>query len=350
MKDIKLEKSEVMQHLREYNEKELFYQQYQKMQNDKEMLEKFLQHYDKDVLKFRQIYIKEFLPEVHKEFESEASMWLDPEKAIEINKYSRYMPRLPAVHDFFEIVYVLENDMSIDIEEKYVALQTGDICFIPPGMIHVPQIMENTIALEIIIRKSTFHKEFFKLLKGNNVISEFFLNALYMKKSNGVLIFHTEEDDEFKSILLHLYQENYNKCPCHKFVMNNLFEIALCFLQRYDQRGVEVKNVKPCADVRITQMLQYIQDNCEKVTIAEMANKFYLSKAYLSKYIIHKTGKSFSSILQEIKLEKACDMLRNSILRIEDISLSIGYQNVEHFIRLFKKKYNKTPNQYRVSE
>jgi AraC-like DNA-binding protein len=51
--------------------------------------------------------------------------------------------------------------------------------------------------------------------------------------------------------------------------------------------------------------------------------------------------------LQEIRFEKACEILGVTNLRVEDISEAVGYHNVEHFIRLFKKKYNKTPNQFR---
>lgn len=300
MKDKKLEKSEVMQHLREV--------------------------------------------------EREASMWKDQGNTIDIGKYSRNVPQIYAIHDFFEIIYVLENDMFIDLDKKSITLKAGDVCFIPPGMIHCPQIMENTIALQINIRKSTFQKEFFKSLKGNNIISSFFLNALYSQDNSSVLIFHIGQEETLKDIFLYLYQENYNQYPGYQLIINNFFEIVLSFLLRCQPSNVEVNNVKQSTDPRITRMLQYIQSNYEKVTIAELSEEFNLSKTYLSKYITHKIGKPFSSILQEIRLEKACDMLHNSDLKIEDISDCVGYLNVEHFIRLFKKKYHKTPNQYRIEE
>lgn len=350
MKGKILEKSEVMRHLREFNEQELFYQQYQNIHNDKETLDSFLQDYDKEDLKKKRIYIEECLPKAYKEFECETSMWIDQEKDIEIGKYSRFMPQISAVHDFFEIIYVLENDLTIELEKNSITLKAGDVCFIPPGMIHCPQIMENTIALQINIRKSTFKKEFFKSLKGNNAISSFFLNALYSQDNSSVLIFRIGQEEVIKDIFLYLYQENYNQCPGYQFIINNFFEIVLCFLLRCNPSKIEVNNVKQCIDTRITQILQYIQSNCEKVTITELSDEFNLSKTYLSKYITRKIGKPFSSILQEIRLEKACDMLHNSNLRIEDISNCVGYLNVEHFIRLFRKKYHKTPNQYRMEE
>lgn len=317
MREVKLEISQVMEHLREFSEKELFYRQYGRIKD-------------------------------HKEFEQEASMWTDPEKAIEAGKYSRFMPHLPAVHDFFEIIYVLENHMPVDLGETAVTLKTGDVCFLPPGMGHCPRVMENTIALQVIIRKSTFHKEFFKSLKGNNIISGFFLNALYVRENSSVLLFHTR-NQEIRETFLRLYQENYNQCPCYTLMMNSLFEILLCLLQRCDPSDMEFLEAEPYTDARIIQILQFIQSNCETVTIGELAEEFHLSHTYLSRYIAGRTGKPFRTILQEIRLEKACDMLHASNLKVEDISASVGYQNVEHFIRLFKKKYHKTPNQYRMS-
>ncbi|QIB68791.1 hypothetical protein Ami103574_05415 [Aminipila butyrica] len=57
------------------------------------------------------------------------------------------MPRLAAVHDYFEVVYVVENAMDIDLARKSITLKSGDVCFISPGIRHSPLIMEKTIAL-----------------------------------------------------------------------------------------------------------------------------------------------------------------------------------------------------------
>lgn len=343
----KLDKSEVMQHLKEYNDSELFYQQYALLQNDKEALNHFLQQYDKSSLRQKRIYIEEILPKSHKEFEDEESMWTRQETSICIEKYCRFMPKLSATHDFFEILYVVENSMNIDIGEKSITLKEGDVCFISPGLLHSPHIMEKTIALQMIVRKSTFRQEFFRCLTGNSLISGFFLNALYLQSDGNVLLFHMNSEEEIKNVIFQIYQENYNQYIGYENIMNNLFEILLCYLLRYDSTKIEVKQTCQNPDNRITQILQYIENNCEGITLEDISQEFHLTKSYLSKYITNKTGKSFSYILQEIRLEKACNMLYSSDLRVEDISESVGYHNVEHFIRLFKYKYCKTPNQFR---
>lgn len=346
MNDNKLDKSEVIQHLKKYNDSELFYQQYASLQNDKEALNHFIQQYDQTTLRQKRIYIKEILQKSYKEFEDETAMW-ENQDDIYIEKYCRFMPDISAIHDYFEIVYVVENSMDMDIGEKSITLKSGDVCFISPGILHSPHVMEKTIALQMIVRKSTFRQEFFRCLKGNNVISDFFLNALYLQDDDSVLLFHLNLDEEIKNIFFQMYQENYNRYDRYQNIINNLFEILLCHLLRCDSSNIEIKQTCQKYDTRITQILQYIENNCERITIADISQEFHLTRSYLSKYIAHKTGKSFSYILQEIRLEKARNMLSSSKLRVEDISDSVGYHNVEHFIRLFKHKYCKTPNQFR---
>jgi AraC-like DNA-binding protein len=64
----------------------------------------------------------------------------------------------------------------------------------------------------------------------------------------------------------------------------------------------------------------------------------------------HRDFKRYNDItpkqyLLDLKLEYACDQLKNSDKPVSEISYDIGYENVSHFIKAFKKKYNTTPKQ-----
>lgn len=346
-----LVKTEVLQHLKKYNDKEIFYQKYSVACKNKDALSIFLKQYDQTHLRKERIYVEEILPKSYEEFIDEESMWDNQKTSIYIEKYSRFMPSLSAIHNYFEVVYIVENNMPAMIGEKIITLQQGDICFISPGTLHSPHVMENTIALQMTVRKSTFRQEFFRCLSGNSLTSEFFLNALYLQSDGqtegSVIVFHMKSDEEIKNAFFQIYQEHYNKDVGYQNIMNNLFEILLCYLLRCDPSNIEIIQTHTKFDTRITQILQFIENNCEKVTIEELSQEFHLTKSYLSKYITRKTGKTFSHILQEMRLEKARSMLCSSNLRVEDISQAVGYNNVEHFIRLFRSKYSKTPNQFR---
>lgn len=102
-----------------------------------------------------------------------------------------------------------------------------------------------------------------------------------------------------------------------------------------------------CKDPRMIEIMNYIQANYIDVTLEDLAKKFYLSKPYLSKYIKEKSGMTFGEFVKKIRMKKARALLKSSNMTVENIALSVGYQNVEHFNRLFKKAYNMTPMQFR---
>ena len=111
----------------------------------------------------------------------------------------------------------------------------------------------------------------------------------------------------------------------------------------------EVKDIKNSKDERINSIINYIQENYLTVTLDDLSQQFYLSKPYLSKYIKEKSGMTFGENVKRIRLNKASTLLRNGNMKVEKVAEAAGYQNVEHFNRLFKKKYGMTPVQYRSS-
>ncbi len=100
-------------------------------------------------------------------------------------------------------------------------------------------------------------------------------------------------------------------------------------------------------DDRLIAMINYIQANYQDITLEDMASYFNLSAPYISKYIKDKSGKTFGEHLTSIRLKKAKTLLKNRNMTVENISYAIGYPNVEHFIRVFKKFFDMTPMQYR---
>ena len=109
----------------------------------------------------------------------------------------------------------------------------------------------------------------------------------------------------------------------------------------------EIGSAKACKDERMLEIMNYIQANYIDVTLDDLAERFYLSKPYISKYIKEKSGMTFGELVKKIRMKKAKALLKSSNMTVENIALTVGYQNVEHFNRLFKKAYQMTPMQYR---
>ena len=98
----------------------------------------------------------------------------------------------------------------------------------------------------------------------------------------------------------------------------------------------------------LNNAIKYIEDNYhEKLTLPEVAEQVYVSQWHLSKLISKITGQSFSDLLNKIRIEKAKKLLADPSLRIWEVSEQVGFSDVTHFSRIFKKLENCSANDYR---
>lgn len=109
----------------------------------------------------------------------------------------------------------------------------------------------------------------------------------------------------------------------------------------------EIQNNDSCKDERLIAMMNYIQSNYQTITLEQMADEFHLSGPYISKYIHEKSSRTFMELVTNIRMKKARTLLKNGNMTVENIALAVGYPNVEHFNRTFRKKFNMTPVQFR---
>ncbi len=107
------------------------------------------------------------------------------------------------------------------------------------------------------------------------------------------------------------------------------------------------ENIVEGREERIVDIMNYIQSHYADVTLDVLADNFNLSKPYLSKYIKEKSGMTFQDAVKKSRMKKACNMLKETNQTVESIAAYVGYENVEHFNRLFKKTYEMTPVQFR---
>lgn len=100
---------------------------------------------------------------------------------------------------------------------------------------------------------------------------------------------------------------------------------------------------------RISEILQYIDENYNKpLELSDIAKAFNFNYYYLSYYFNNHCKEGFSEYLNRIRIEKACDLLRENKRYVSEISSMIGYSDHSYFCRVFKKITGYTPTNYRV--
>ena len=98
----------------------------------------------------------------------------------------------------------------------------------------------------------------------------------------------------------------------------------------------------------IDQIQFYINRNYQKnITQEFIASLFYLNRSYLSQLFNKQTNKKFIDYLNEVRINKAKELLLHSDRKMYQIAKSVGYDNTKYFFRIFKKKTGFSPEQFR---
>ena len=85
-------------------------------------------------------------------------------------------------------------------------------------------------------------------------------------------------------------------------------------------------------------------------SIKKMAQDFSMSISSLSSFFKRHAGVLLSDYIAEMKMEKAKFLLKKTSMSINDISLSVGYYNVNSFIRRFQQRISISPREYRSAK
>ncbi|WP_176087284.1 helix-turn-helix domain-containing protein [Virgibacillus dokdonensis] len=98
----------------------------------------------------------------------------------------------------------------------------------------------------------------------------------------------------------------------------------------------------------VKDSLKYISENlCEsELSLEKVASKFYLNKSHYSRVFKEKVGVGFKTYVIQKRIEKAKILLQHNY-SVTDVCFTIGYNDLTHFSRTFKKIVGISPSEYR---
>ena len=96
------------------------------------------------------------------------------------------------------------------------------------------------------------------------------------------------------------------------------------------------------------EVIQYMHRNySENLTLENIASLFGYNASYLGKLIRQQTGEGFTSLMDQIRVEKAKELLRETDLKVYEIAARAGYSDVDYFHVKFRKQEGCSPGEYR---
>lgn len=110
----------------------------------------------------------------------------------------------------------------------------------------------------------------------------------------------------------------------------------------------DILNQKTEQEGAIELALRYMEAHIgDDITLPQMAEMFFFTPSYFSIYFKNKTGQTFSQKLKLMRMEKACELLRDTNKKVNEISKMTGYSDATYFGKVFKKYIGCSPEEYR---
>lgn len=185
----------------------------------------------------------------------------------------------------------------------------------------------------------------FMLQKGN---AEF---AVRLSVGNWVIRL-SQELAEYNIDLTDIFErptDIYDRISSISDIDNMVLYIEKIYTEVYD--FVKKKKDGKYIDV-IALATRYIKENYKKSTLSikEVAEYVNMSVGYFSLIFHNETGDTFSDYLLKLRIDKSCELLANTNMKLLEISWMVGYENANYFSTVFKKALGVTPSAYRAGK
>lgn len=124
-----------------------------------------------------------------------------------------------------------------------------------------------------------------------------------------------------------------------------LYDVLL-FIRQLNRHSANENDI----NFYFTQMVKYIdQHYSSRLYLKDLAAKFFLNQVYCCQLFKKNMGKTFSEYVTELRINKACELLKHSDVSVEEVALKVGIMDYYYFNKVFKKQCGITPAKYRKS-
>lgn len=236
----------------------------------------------------------------------------------------------PHSHDYYQIYYVVSGEGDFIIGDRTVTMGRGMYLFTRPNDIHG------------ISAARDVNNEPLRMLEAKYAVFDSELRDLLDSIPNVC-----KGRDEIQELLELVFREAIEMSPWYLQIATHTLITTLYYMLRFDL--IEISNSTKQEIVKKTK--KYINENYKNdVSLDKVSHYVGCSKNYICKIFKEYTGMTVNHYLNKVRIDKAAELLVNTNLDVSEIASNVGYNNVYHFIKTFKKIVGTSPGNFRKNE
>lgn len=233
--------------------------------------------------------------------------------------------------DYYQIYYVISGEGDFIVGEERAKLHQGMYLFTRPtdrhGIIDTRDVDGKPLRM-LEVKYAVFNKE--------------------LKESLDHVPNVCVGSDNLEAMLNLVFNEALEMSPWYREIGTHTLIAALYNIIRYQEMNSTTNEQKLMVS---DQIKEYIKENYDnEVPLDKVAQHVGHSKNYICKTFKENTGMTINLFLNKVRIEQAAQLLINTNLDVAEISSNIGYNNVYHFIKTFKKIVGTSPGNFRKNE
>ncbi len=253
-------------------------------------------------------------------------------------------------HPEFEIATAASGVLDYQVGQEHIILEAGDSIFVSGNMLHsirqqsgdVPDPMPNILFSGSLIAP-----------ENSSIYVQYIRPVIECRTLPCVVFRHDcEEHVPVNRLIQDIYRLLCEQPRCYEMAvqrhLSSIFEYLVLHFD--DLPHAEAGRVQLNTQVRVQQMLAFIHAHyAEKVTLADIAGAASISRSEAGRCFQAYMGCSPVDALIRYRLQKACSLLQDATLTLQEISHACGFNSVNYFSRQFRRCYGRAPGPARES-
>lgn len=245
----------------------------------------------------------------------------------------------------FLLIYTQYSSAHLSWDDgEIVALPPGSFVLLRPRPRFSVQCSEN--AGEIILvffRKRLLYQTLLPFLGRSSSVFDFFVRCMDQESPDRLLHFVPPQRSHLHHALFALLVAGSEFSSDMESLKESCLNTLLIFFSRYYRQQHNSKNQK----LDLGMLLRYLGEHCTDASLESCAAHFGYNPSYFSRLIHEQSGRNFSELLRDFRLEHACVLLRETELPVSQIAVLAGYNHMGNFYKQFKGKYGFLPKELR---
>jgi AraC-like DNA-binding protein len=258
-------------------------------------------------------------------------------------------------HEYFQIQFNLEGRARYHIGATQRTLEPGGLSFVLPYRVHrvVHEPGSHFYVVNFTLR----------FLRPELDVDPLDLEDVPLERAPELAPFLFQEFMDFRLVGADLRRaEEACRIMCEENAQRRFFSLEairaqlvllICTVcRRHERRLLQLAASQAQRRSRrdaLARIARYVRDNlARRVSLAQAAGAVDLSPSYLAHLLKKETGRTFTDLVTERRMEKAQELLVHTTMRISEIAGAVGFEDEAYFARRFKQRFDVTPSQFRA--